>query len=148
MPLFKLILKIILSNFSEFEAIYTESGQLLIFFWPISERFLVTVKRFLAIIKRSSTVSGQLLIIFGPIFDRFLNDFQQFSKIISLSNFINFDNLCLLFQASPRLLGFLDKMLVRDPSQRATAAELLHHPFLKNAGDPQTLTALIPLINS
>ena len=30
------------------------------------------------------------------------------------------------FQVSPRLHGFLDKMLVRDPAQRATAAELLH----------------------
>jgi serine/threonine protein kinase len=34
-------------------------------------------------------------------------------------------------------------MLVRDPSQRATAAELLHHPFLKQAGPP---TLLIPLM--
>jgi len=40
---------------------------------------------------------------------------------------------------SPRLHGFLDKMLVRDPAQRATAAELLHHPFLNQAGDPHLL---------
>ena len=45
----------------------------------------------------------------------------------------------ILFQVSPRLHGFLDKMLVRDPAQRATAAELLHHPFLNSAGDPQIL---------
>ena len=34
-------------------------------------------------------------------------------------------------------------MLVRDPSQRATAAELLHHPFLRQAGHP---TLLVPLM--
>ena len=48
-----------------------------------------------------------------------------------------------IFKVSPRLLGFIDKMLVRDPSQRATAAELLHHPFLKQAGNSH---ALLPLI--
>jgi len=47
-------------------------------------------------------------------------------------------------RASPRLLGFIDKMLIRDPSQRATAAELLHHPFLKIAGPSSTV--LLPLI--
>jgi serine/threonine protein kinase len=30
-------------------------------------------------------------------------------------------------------------MLVRDPSQRATAAELLHHPFLRQAGHSSIL---------
>ena len=34
-------------------------------------------------------------------------------------------------------------MLVRDPAQRATAAELLHHPFLNSSGDP---TLLVPLM--
>jgi len=41
--------------------------------------------------------------------------------------------------ASPRLRAFLDRMLVRDPAQRAAAAELLDHPFLKQvlfATDP------------
>ena len=33
-------------------------------------------------------------------------------------------------KVSPRLLAFLEKMLVRDPSQRSTALELLQHPFL------------------
>ncbi|XP_040572121.1 serine/threonine-protein kinase PAK mbt [Lepeophtheirus salmonis] len=46
-------------------------------------------------------------------------------------------------KVSPRLLGFLDKMLVRDPAQRATAAELLHHPFLRQAGPPSLLVPLI-----
>lgn len=41
-------------------------------------------------------------------------------------------------------MGFLDKMLIRDPSQRATAAELLHHPFLKQASNNSNV--LIPLI--
>eukprot|EP00095_Tigriopus_kingsejongensis_P007210 maker-scaffold1268_size51707-snap-gene-0.13 protein:Tk07210 transcript:maker-scaffold1268_size51707-snap-gene-0.13-mRNA-1 annotation:"serine threonine-protein kinase pak mbt" len=46
-------------------------------------------------------------------------------------------------KVTPRMQGFLDKMLVRDPAQRATAAELLHHPFLRQAG-PSDL--LIPLM--
>ena len=50
---------------------------------------------------------------------------------------------CPYFQVSPRLHGFLDKMLVRDPAQRATAAELLHHPFLNGAGDPSLLVPLM-----
>ena len=54
-----------------------------------------------------------------------------------------FLTLFLSLQVSPRLHGFLDKMLVRDPAQRATAAELLHHPFLNQAGDS---TLLVPLM--
>jgi len=46
-------------------------------------------------------------------------------------------------KVSPRLTGFLDKMLVRDPGQRATAAELLHHPFLRQAGPPALLVPLM-----
>lgn len=46
-------------------------------------------------------------------------------------------------KVSPRLTGFLDKMLVRDPAQRATAAELLHHPFLRQAGSPNLLIPLM-----
>ena len=46
-------------------------------------------------------------------------------------------------KVSPRLVGFLDKMLIRDPSQRATAAELLHHPFLKQVGNSNVLISLI-----
>ena len=41
-----------------------------------------------------------------------------------------------------RLGGFLDKMLIRDPSQRATAFELLQHPFLRQAGAPSVLLPL------
>lgn len=33
-------------------------------------------------------------------------------------------------------------MLVREPAQRADAQELLKHPFLKKASDPQVLSAL------
>ena len=51
-------------------------------------------------------------------------------------------------RASPRLLGFIDKMLIRDPSQRATAAELLHHPFVKMAGPSSVLLPLIQQIES
>ncbi|XP_069165746.1 serine/threonine-protein kinase PAK mbt isoform X1 [Procambarus clarkii] len=46
---------------------------------------------------------------------------------------------------SPRLQGFLEKMLVRDPGQRATAFELLQHPFLRQAGPP---SLLVPLMRS
>lgn len=48
-------------------------------------------------------------------------------------------------KVSPRLQGFLEKMLVRDPSQRATACELLQHPFLTQAGAP---SLLVPLMRS
>ncbi|XP_014666996.1 PREDICTED: serine/threonine-protein kinase PAK mbt-like [Priapulus caudatus] len=46
---------------------------------------------------------------------------------------------------SPRLQAFLDKMLVRDPTQRSTAFELLQHPFLRQAGPT---SSLIPLMRS
>ncbi|KAE8600898.1 hypothetical protein XENTR_v10013446 [Xenopus tropicalis] len=46
-------------------------------------------------------------------------------------------------QVSSVLRGFLDLMLVREPSQRATAQELLRHPFLKLSGPP---SCIIPLM--
>ena len=46
-------------------------------------------------------------------------------------------------KVSPNLLGFLEKMLVRDPSKRATASELLQHPFLRLAGPPRLLVPLM-----
>ena len=46
-------------------------------------------------------------------------------------------------KVSPLLADFVDRMLVRDPSQRATALELLQHPFLRNATSP---ASLIPLM--
>ncbi|CAH1159857.1 unnamed protein product [Phaedon cochleariae] len=46
-------------------------------------------------------------------------------------------------KVSPRLHSFLDKMLVRDPTQRATAQELLAHPFLRQAGPPVLLVPLM-----
>jgi len=46
-------------------------------------------------------------------------------------------------KVSPRLLGFMERMLVRDPAQRATAFELLQHPFLRQAGHH---SCLIPLM--
>lgn len=49
----------------------------------------------------------------------------------------------LFSQVSSVLRGFLDLMLVREPSQRATAQELLGHPFLKLAGPP---SCIIPLM--
>lgn len=38
-------------------------------------------------------------------------------------------------------------MLVRDPSQRVTAAELLQHPFLREAGPPSVLVPLMQNLN-
>lgn len=46
-------------------------------------------------------------------------------------------------KVSARLQGFLDRMLVRDASQRATAFELLQHPFLHNADKPSCLVSLM-----
>lgn len=46
---------------------------------------------------------------------------------------------------TPRLQGFIEKMLVRDPSSRATAYELLQHPFIQQADHP---SCLIPLIRN
>lgn len=48
-------------------------------------------------------------------------------------------------KVSHRLQSFLDKMLVREPGQRATALELLQDPFLRAAG-PSSL--LVPLMRS
>ncbi|KAJ8280720.1 hypothetical protein GJAV_G00058150 [Gymnothorax javanicus] len=48
-----------------------------------------------------------------------------------------------LHKVSPLLKGFLDRMLVRDPAQRATANELLKHPFLGKAGPPSCIVPLM-----
>ncbi|XP_033735568.1 serine/threonine-protein kinase PAK mbt-like isoform X2 [Pecten maximus] len=48
-------------------------------------------------------------------------------------------------RVSPRLQGFLEKTLVRDPTQRATAFELLQHQFLRMAEKP---SCLVPLMRS
>ncbi|XP_055122324.1 serine/threonine-protein kinase PAK 5 isoform X1 [Symphalangus syndactylus] len=48
-----------------------------------------------------------------------------------------------LHKVSSVLRGFLDLMLVREPSQRATAQELLRHPFLKLAGPPSCIVPLM-----
>ncbi|XP_004687980.1 PREDICTED: serine/threonine-protein kinase PAK 6 isoform X2 [Condylura cristata] len=48
-------------------------------------------------------------------------------------------------EVSPVLRDFLDRMLVRDPQERATAQELLDHPFLLQTGLPECLVPLIQL---
>ena len=48
-----------------------------------------------------------------------------------------------LHRASPRLQGFIDRMLVRDPMQRATAAELLDHPFIRQTTSTNCLLNLV-----
>lgn len=49
------------------------------------------------------------------------------------------------YKVSPVLRDFLDRMLVRDPQERATAQELLDHPFLLQTGLPECLVPLIQL---
>uniref|UniRef100_A0A8C7E678 non-specific serine/threonine protein kinase n=1 Tax=Naja naja TaxID=35670 RepID=A0A8C7E678_NAJNA len=48
-----------------------------------------------------------------------------------------------LKNVSPSLKGFLDRLLVRDPAQRATATELLKHPFVGKAGAPSCIVPLM-----
>lgn len=48
-----------------------------------------------------------------------------------------------MHRVSPRLQGFLDRMLVRDPTQRATAAELLEHPFIRQVNSTNCLLNLV-----
>ncbi|KFQ70119.1 Serine/threonine-protein kinase PAK 7, partial [Phaethon lepturus] len=48
-----------------------------------------------------------------------------------------------MHKVSSVLRGFLDSMLVREPSQRATAQELLRHPFLKLSGPPSCIVPLM-----
>ncbi|XP_068601499.1 serine/threonine-protein kinase PAK 4 [Brachionichthys hirsutus] len=48
-----------------------------------------------------------------------------------------------LHKVSPLLKGFLDRMLVRDPAQRAAAGEILKHPFLTKAGPPSCIVPLM-----
>ncbi|CAL8299916.1 unnamed protein product [Boreogadus saida] len=46
-------------------------------------------------------------------------------------------------QVSPVLKDFLDRMLTRDPMERASATDLLEHPFLLQSGSPQCLVPLV-----
>ncbi|RUS85935.1 hypothetical protein EGW08_006338 [Elysia chlorotica] len=46
-------------------------------------------------------------------------------------------------RVSPRFQGFLDRMLVRDHAERASAAELMQHQFLREAGPPSCLVPLM-----
>ncbi|XP_064411796.1 serine/threonine-protein kinase PAK 5 isoform X1 [Latimeria chalumnae] len=48
-----------------------------------------------------------------------------------------------IHKVSSMLRGFLDQMLVREPSQRATAQELLRHPFLKLTGPASCIVPLM-----
>ena len=49
------------------------------------------------------------------------------------------------YKVSPVLRDFLDRMLVREPQERATAQELLDHPFLLQTGLTECLVPLIQL---
>ncbi|KAJ8269925.1 hypothetical protein GJAV_G00108330 [Gymnothorax javanicus] len=48
-------------------------------------------------------------------------------------------------KVSPMLADFLGRMLTRDPQERATAVELLEHPFLLQTGSPQCLVPLVEM---
>lgn len=75
---------------------------------------------------------------------REINEHKQFLFLIPIHRTKPYDFL-FMFQVSPRLQGFLDMMLVREPSQRAKAFELLQHAFLRGADKP---SCLIPLMRS
>ena len=47
------------------------------------------------------------------------------------------------FQMSPRLLSFLQRTLVRDPAQRASAFELLNHPFIRSTSNSSSLADMM-----
>jgi hypothetical protein len=49
---------------------------------------------------------------------------------------------------SPDLQNFLSQMLVKNPAQRATARELLQHPFLQQALPPSSLYPLLVQVRS
>ncbi|XP_007230426.2 serine/threonine-protein kinase PAK 6 [Astyanax mexicanus] len=46
-------------------------------------------------------------------------------------------------QVSPVLKDFLDRMLTREPMERASATDLLEHPFLLQSSSPQCLVPLV-----
>ncbi|MEQ2177914.1 serine/threonine protein kinase, STE, PAK/STE20, partial [Goodea atripinnis] len=52
-------------------------------------------------------------------------------------------NIVSIKMVSPLLKGFLERMLVWEPAQRATANELLKHPFLSKAGPPSCIVPLM-----
>lgn len=51
-------------------------------------------------------------------------------------------------KVSPELESFLSQMLVRDVSQRATASQLMQHPFLQKAQHPSIICPLMNLSRS
>lgn len=54
-----------------------------------------------------------------------------------------FDDVTSCVQVSPVLKDFLGCMLTRDTKQRSSAADLLEHPFLLQAGSPRCLVPLV-----
>lgn len=46
-------------------------------------------------------------------------------------------------EMSPRLLSFLQRTLVRDPAQRASAFELLNHPFIRSTSNSSSLADMM-----
>lgn len=70
------------------------------------------------------------------------NDMQSTEHMLEILS-LSAPNASVVLQVSSVLRGFLDLMLVREPSQRATAQELLRHPFLKLAGAPSCIVPLM-----
>lgn len=70
------------------------------------------------------------------------NDMQSTQHMLVILS-LSAPNASMVLQVSSVLRGFLDLMLVREPSQRATAQELLRHPFLKLAGAPSCIVPLM-----
>ncbi|EYC41291.1 hypothetical protein Y032_0574g179 [Ancylostoma ceylanicum] len=48
-----------------------------------------------------------------------------------------------LFKVSPEMAHMLSRCVVKDPSRRATASELLRHPLLNKAQHPSCIAHLI-----
>lgn len=81
-------------------------------------------------------------LIFSSFFIKETYEISEFKAFFySVVHLLNW--FFLLFQVSPLLKGFLDRMLVRDPAQRATAQELLKHPFLSKSGPPSCIVPLM-----
>ena len=54
-----------------------------------------------------------------------------------MSNFPKKDYTKFFIGANPKAVDVLNRLLVMDPDRRASAAELLEHPYFANYADPE-----------
>ena len=62
---------------------------------------------------------------------------QAKTYIESMPNFPKKDYTKFFIGANPKAVDVLDRLLVMDPDRRASAAELLEHPYFANYADPE-----------